>query len=169
MAEDILLIITNWSWNRWIAAAASRAESARDYSGDSLFFLLFKQSWRRPIQLSIMFEWIVHRFNDGGGLIQLTLIYLSPCPWQIFTSYISWIQCISSTKLPIWYYSSYQMSRRFTSVHRKTILPKFLLVLSQKPITTYANPGVLLVKFYPLADLLHHPSENIADLKTKKI
>ena len=48
----------------------------------------------------------------------------------------------------------------------KLFYPKFLLVLFQKPITTYANPGVLLVKFYPPADLLHHPSEKIADFKT---
>ena len=28
----------------------------------------FKSGSEKPIQLFIMFEWIVHRFNDGGGL-----------------------------------------------------------------------------------------------------
>ena len=47
----------------------------------------------------------------------------------------------------------------------KTILPKFLLALFQKPVNTYANPGAPLMKLYPPADLLHRPFKKIADFK----
>ena len=41
------------------------------------------------------------------------------------------------------------MGMRSSSALPKTILPKFLLVLFQKPINTYANPGTLLMKTLP--------------------
>ena len=42
---------------------------------------------------------------------------------------------------------------------------KFLLVLFQKPVNSYANPGTPLMKLFPPADLLHRPFKKIADFK----
>jgi len=46
---------------------------------------------------------------------------------------------------------------------------KFLLVLFQKPVNSYANPGAPLMKLYPPADLLHRPFKKIADFKFQNL